>query len=163
MASQSICIMGVDPGLSGAIAFYFPSYPKVITAEDAPCVGKRIDAATLAERVRQMAPDLAVIELVAAMPGQGVSSMFRFGQAFGTVIGVVTACGVPVEFVTPGKWKKHFGLDADKENARAKALAAWPDNAGVFSRKKDHGRAEAALIARYAAETFTERFRGTDP
>lgn len=147
------CILGIDPGLSGAVAFYFPSRSDLIAADDVPLAGKEIDAATLARRIAQMAPTMAVIEIVGAMPKQGVSSTFRFGQAYGTVRGVVAALGVPTHLVTPGLWKRHWRLGSDKEQARALALRLWPTSAH-FSRKKDHGRAEAALIARYGAEVL---------
>jgi crossover junction endodeoxyribonuclease RuvC len=93
----------------------------MIAALDTPVVAGDVDAATVADRIRQMHPDLAIIEKVGARPGQGVSSMFRFGQSFGTIIGVVAALQIPVRFVTPGRWKKHYGLAADKEQARALA------------------------------------------
>lgn len=152
---KNLCIMGIDPGVSGAIAFYRTDLPHLVRADDAPVVNNRIDAASLADLIRLMTPDLAVIELVGAMPGQGVSSMFKFGQAYGTAIGVCASLAIPVEFVSPGKWKRYFGLNADKEMARERALRLWPANASQFKRKKDHGRAEAALLARYGAEVLT--------
>jgi crossover junction endodeoxyribonuclease RuvC len=148
-----LCFMGIDPGASGAIAFYWPSHPHVVTAEDVPLVDGEIDATTLAQRIDQMRPDLVIIERVGAMPKQGVSSTFKFGKSYGLVIGIVAALKIPRHFVTPGKWKKHYGLSADKEQARARALNLWPESES-FSRKIDHGRAEAALLARYAAETM---------
>lgn len=149
------CILGIDPGASGAISFYFPTHPRLIAVEDMPVAGGEVDVATLAQRIRQMSPDVAVIERVGAMPKQGVSSTFRFGTAYGSVRGVVAALGVPVHLVSPTTWKRHFRLSADKEESRALALRLWPDS-GHFSRKKDHGRAEAALIARWGAETLPE-------
>ncbi len=149
---MTACILGIDPGMSGALAFFFTSHPDTVSAEDAPVVAGMLDGATLAARIRQMAPDVAIIEQVGARPGQGVSSMFRFGQAYGIAIGVVAACGVPVRFVVPTKWKKHYGLSSEKEDARSRALQLWPGRAELFQRKKDHGRAEAALLARYGAE-----------
>lgn len=148
------CILGIDPGISGAIAFYFPDAPDRVLAEDVPTVHDQIAAATLFDRIKQMNPDVAVIELVSAMPGQGVSSTFKFGRSFGTVIGVVQAAGIALHFVTPAKWKHHFNLNADKECARELALRMFAKTPEHFARKKDHGRAEAALIARYAAETI---------
>lgn len=147
------CILGIDPGASGAIAFYFPSRPELVSAEDVPLAGGEIDAATLARRINQLRPTMAIIEQVGAMPKQGVSSTFKFGTAYGTVRGVVQALGVPMHLVTPGRWKKHFRLDADKEKARALAIRLWPASCH-FERKKDHGRAEAALLARFGAETL---------
>lgn len=153
-----ICILGVDPGVSGAVAFYFPARPDLIAAEDVPVAGGEIDAATLAQRINQLAPSVAIIEQVGAMPKQGVSSTFKFGMAYGTVRGVVQALGIPMHLVTPTRWKKHFRLDADKEKARALALRLWPETRH-FSRKKDHGRAEAALLARFGAETILTEAR----
>jgi crossover junction endodeoxyribonuclease RuvC len=145
------CILAIDPGLTGALAFYYPEHD-VISAEDMPVAGRDIDAATLAARIAQMKPDLAIVELVASRPGQGVASAFKFGCGFGMVRGVIAASGVPLHLVTPAKWKRHFGLDADKERSRALALRLWPTRSDLFSRKRDHGRSEAALLARYCAE-----------
>jgi hypothetical protein len=80
-----------------------------------------------------------------------VSSTFKYGVAYGALRTVVALCNIPYRLVTPGKWKNHFGLDSDKEKSRALAIQFWP-GCGHFARKKDHGRAEAALIARYGAE-----------
>jgi hypothetical protein len=147
------CILAIDPGLSGAAAWFFPAHPELISAEDLPVAGHEIDAAALRRRIDQMRPDVAIIEQVAARPGQGVSSMFRFGQAYGTVIGVIAGAGIPLYRTSPSRWKKHYHLDSDKEAARALAIRLWPSSAH-FGLKKHHGRAEAALLARYAAETL---------
>ncbi len=151
---SNICIMGIDPGVSGAIAFYFTDHPSTVSAEDVPVVDGQIDGATLAARVEIMRPDMAIIERVGSMPGQGVASTFKFGAAYGIAQGVIAALKIPVHFVTPGKWKKHYGLSAEKEDARGRALQLWPARSELFARKKDHGRAEAALIARFGAETI---------
>jgi hypothetical protein len=150
---RALCVMGIDPGLSGAIAWYFPDDPHLITAEDMPVVDKNIDPAALARRVKQMNPDVAIIELVGAMPKQGLSSTFKFGCGYGMVQGVVAACGVPVALVTPAKWKRHYGLSSDKEQSRAAAIKLWPQ-LDRFERKKDADRAEAALLAKYGAEVI---------
>ena len=155
----SLCIMGCDPGISGAIAFFFANAPHMVSAEDMPVCAGDVDAATLADRIKQMRPDLAIIERVHAMPKQGVSSTFRFGQSYGTIIGVVVALQIPVRFVTPGKWKRTFNLPADKEAARAMALQTWPARSKLFSRKRDHNRAEAALLAKFGAASATEAAR----
>jgi crossover junction endodeoxyribonuclease RuvC len=154
MSAPEQCILGLDPGLSGAIAFYSPVHPELIVAEDIPVAGGEVDAATLARRIAQMAPTIAVIERVGAMPKQGVASTFKFGVAFGMARAVVSALGIPTHLVAPSRWKKHFRLNADKEMARARALQLWPASQH-FSRKKDHNRAEAALLARYGAETLS--------
>lgn len=148
-------VCGIDPGINGAVAFYVSTVPALVSAEDLPIVDGMTDAASLARTIEAMRPDLAVIERVGAMPKQGVSSTFRFGQAFGIAIGVVAALGVPVVMVAPARWKKHFGLPADKEASRARALQRWPGRAELFRRKKDHGRAEAALLAAYGVEKGT--------
>jgi len=146
---NAICIIGVDPGISGAIAFYFPDAPDRVIAEDMPIVDGDIDAATLARRILQMAPTLAVVERVSARPGQGVVSMFKFGKAYGTVLGILATLEVPTHLVTPSMWKKHFRLSADKEESRALALRLFPATSQHFSRKRDHNRGEASLIAQY--------------
>jgi crossover junction endodeoxyribonuclease RuvC len=145
------CVLGIDPGLSGAIAFYYPSFD-LVSAEDMPIVCGDINCAELADRIMQIRPDLAVIEQVGARPGQGVSSMFKFGKVFGQIIGVTVALRIPTHFVTPQKWKKHFSLSSEKEKSRQRALQLWPDCAEHFSKKKHEGRAEAALIALYGAK-----------
>jgi crossover junction endodeoxyribonuclease RuvC len=154
MIMSEVCILGVDPGLSGAIAFLFPMALNRVVAEDMPVVNGQVDVVTLADRVRQMAPSFAIIEAVHSMPGQGVASTFKFGMAYGSVIGVLGGLSVPMprHYVTPNVWKKHFKLPPDKEAARALALQRFPATGFHFARKKDHGRAEAALIALYAHE-----------
>lgn len=148
------CILGIDPGISGAIAFFYTEAPTRIIVEDVPVVAGEISARLLAERIKVLKPDIAVIERVNAMPKQGVSSTFNFGVSFGQVRGVVGAFDIQIHLVTPGKWKRHFGLSSDKEEARGKAISMFPPCAASFSRKKDHGRAEAALLARYGFETL---------
>ena len=148
------CILGLDPGVSGAIAFYFSEAPDRIAVEDVPAVAGEISAQLLAERIKAHGPSIAMIERVSAMPKQGVVSMFNFGVSFGQARGVIGALSIPLHYVTPGKWKRHFNLTSDKDEARALAIRLFPTCAASFARKKDHGRAEAALIARYAFETL---------
>lgn len=145
-------ILGVDPGASGAFAFYDP-LGNTVFVYDAPVVDGKLDAATLVETIRNWAPTFAMIELVGSMPKQGLSSTFKFGVSYGVAQGVIAALGIPHALVTPGKWKRHFGLSADKEKSRARALQLWPKSASLFARKKDDGRAEAALIALYHVQT----------
>ena len=145
------CIMGLDPGISGAVAFYFPDQRAAISAYDVPVVGKEINASALCDLIKKYAPDLAVVEIVHSMPRQGVSSSFNFGVSYGIAKGVLGALQIPVIFVTPGKWKKHFSLTSDKEKSRALAISTWPFS-DHFRRKKDDGRAEAALLALYGAQ-----------
>jgi crossover junction endodeoxyribonuclease RuvC len=81
------------------------------------------------------------------MPGQGVASMFKFGQAVGTISGVLAALSIPTLYVAPATWKRHHTLPAAKEICRQRAIECWPTHAVHFARKKDHGRAEASFIA----------------
>jgi crossover junction endodeoxyribonuclease RuvC len=126
-------IVAFDPGLCGAVAFV-SNDGTLIDCQDLPVIGegtqRRIDAANLAAIIRQHNPTRAVIEQVSAMPGNGVSGMFRFGQSVGTIAGVVGALGLPVAWVSPSK-----------------SIETWPDKAALFARVKDHNRAEAALLA----------------
>ena len=140
--------MGVDPGISGAVAFYFPENPSQIAVYDMPFVGKEVNAAELADIIGSFSPDVAIIEHVHSFKGQGVSSSFNFGMSYGVLRGVVGASKIRTHLVAPTKWKKYFSLSADKEASRSVAIQHWPDSLH-FRRKKDHGRAEAALLALY--------------
>lgn len=148
------CILGIDPGVSGAIAFYFPEMPGRIAVADVPVAGGEISAPHLASLIRRYAPTMAVIEKVNAFPGQGVSSVFNFGRSYGDVRGVVGALNIPLHLVSPQKWKKHFGLSSDKDKSRMLAIRMFPTVAEDFKLKKHDGRAEAALIALYGAEVL---------
>jgi crossover junction endodeoxyribonuclease RuvC len=147
-------VMGVDPGVSGAVAFFFPMVPSRIAVDDVPVAGGEINVNELARIIRIHRPTLAVIERVSAMPGQGVVSMFNFGRSYGDVRGVIGAMDIPLHFVTPQKWKKHFGLSSDKDECRLRAIRLFPAVAESFKLKKHDGRAEAALIALYGAEVL---------
>lgn len=144
-------VLGIDPGLTGALAVFNPARPGAVVVHDMPVAGGMVDAAELARLVREIGPTEAVVEQVASRPGQGVASMFKFGTCYGAALATAAAVGIPVRLVPPTRWKKHFRLGADKEGARALAVRLWPA-CPSFSRKKDHGRAEAALIARFGAE-----------
>lgn len=162
------CVIGIDPGLTGAVAFYFPSAPDRVAVDDMPVAGGLVDVAGLHRRVLQMGPTLGIVELVNAMPSakpgrdgkrrsMGAQSAFNFGAAFAAAQTTVQLAGVPLHLVTPLAWKRHFRLaggEEGKEAARALALRLFPASASSFARKKDHGRAEAALIARFAADTL---------
>lgn len=152
MADPVHCILGVDPGLKGAVAFYFPSHNRV-SVEDMPVVAGRIDPHALLASIEQLRPTHAVVEAVATRPGQGISSAFNFGEGCGVVRGIIAAARVPVVFVTPTSWKRHFRLSKDKDESRKRAMELFPANASNFARAKDDGRAEAALIARWFADT----------
>jgi len=147
-------IIAFDPGLNGSRAVL--SRDGLVVADDLPTIGegtqRRVDAANLADLIREYAPySVAVVEQVHAMPGNGTASMFRFGQAYGTLLGVLGAIAIPVRLVTPTQWKKAMGLDSSAETSRARAIETWPHHAGLFSRKRDHNRAEAALLALWGA------------
>lgn len=146
-------ILGIDPGVTGGLAFLFPDDSLLIS--DIPAVDGAVDVAAVARHIRQHQPRVAVIERASARPGQGVSSTFKYGAAYGALQAVCAALGVPVDLVAATTWKRHFGLSKDKEKSRALAIRTWPQISVWFARKKDHGRAEAALIARW----FVERGR----
>jgi crossover junction endodeoxyribonuclease RuvC len=143
--------MGIDPGASGAVAFYFPEFPTKVSVVDFSLVDGEINCSALADLIKGHDPQLVVIEQVHSMPKQGVASTFKFGVAYGMARGVVASLMVPQVYVTPGKWKKFYGLSAEKEKSRELAIQTWPAS-DAFRRKKDHGRAEAALLALYGAK-----------
>jgi hypothetical protein len=150
-SASSLCICAVDPGLSGAVTYFFPHYNR-IDVQDMPVVAGNVDAATLASDIRTRGPNIAFVEAASSRPGQGVASVFRFGCGFGQVIGVLATLEIPLTLVSASKWKRHFALDSDKEKSRELALRFWPGRSDLFGRKKDHGRSESALLARYGAE-----------
>ena len=155
--------IGIDPGLSGAIAFIpHDATLAVPWVEDMPVVAhsprgfvkRAVDVVVLAkmlERYGMTGNATVFLERVNAFPGQGVGSMFSLGMSFWGVAGVVAACGMPLHLVEAKDWKAHYKLKADKEMARALASRYYPDC--TLTAKKHHGRAEALLIARYGKET----------
>ena len=149
-------LVAFDPGIAGAVAFHTVETSHLLTAEDLPVVAGQVDAVSLADRLSEMKPVAAFVERVGAMPKQGVSSTFKFGQANGVLIGVLAALHVPVHFITPIIWKKHYGLDADKEKSRLKALQLFPASAALFAKKKDHNKTEASLLAKFGAGLLRE-------
>ena len=95
-----------------------------------------------------------VVEQVNAMPGQGVTSMFNFGQTFGAIKGVCAALKLPIFFVRPSKWKKHFELiNSSKDSSRTKVIEMYPDLSNQLTKKKDVNKSDAILIARFYTET----------
>jgi crossover junction endodeoxyribonuclease RuvC len=157
-------ILGIDPGLSGALAVVRDG--RLLSIHDMPAepvgglgtVKRRVAGAELAWLLRHLrgeSDDLAaVVERVGAMPGQGVASTFSLGDTSGAIRGVLQSVGLRVEYVTPAAWKRALAVPADKGGARTIALARWPEQAEQFRRVKDHNRAEAALIALYGWERF---------
>jgi crossover junction endodeoxyribonuclease RuvC len=156
-------IIGCDPGQSGCLALLADGEPAGFI--DMPTMpraagGNEVNAAALAAQLRGLmhkhtgAYLLAVVEQVSAMPGQGVTSMFRFGQSDGVLRGVLGALGVPHIEVHPTKWKNHFGLKGQpKDAARTLAIRRFPAIAEQLARKKDCGRADSLLLALWAANT----------
>lgn len=160
-------ILGVDPGLSGAGALVFlpepGARPRLLAVWDMPTrqetlASRRtsrpvVDAPRLAVLMRGapgcLTPDAVVVEKVHAAPGQGVTSMFRFGYGAGVIEGTAAALGLPYGTVPPKEWKRAVGLPVGADKAASCPLAAqvFPERAEMFARKKDNGRADAALIA----------------
>jgi crossover junction endodeoxyribonuclease RuvC len=146
-------IVGIDPGMTGALAYYTADHPSFVTCEDMPVVAKTVNAAILASRIRQMRPTVAVVEIASTRPGLSSQSVLKTGTGYGVILGVLAALEIPTHLVTPQVWKKHFRLDSDKDKSRNLATRLWPEFAERFARVKDDGRAEAALMARWYAET----------
>lgn len=151
-------ILGVDPGLSGAAAILNPDVTprsglrwNVI---DLPVVGegtqRRINAPELRDFLMRFEPHHAFIELATVMPKQGIASSGRYMRAVGAVEAIISALNIPITFITPQTWKKHYKLKgSDKEASRALALRLHPDASALLARKIDHNKAEAMLIAGY--------------
>lgn len=150
-------IIGIDPGLTGGIAF-MNRRGLLLDVSDMPVMAKgkgtsrvkmQINPAGIREIVEIYEPEpmVAYLERVSAMPDQGVASVFSMGDTFGAIRATFATLGIPVEIITPQLWKKYYKLGKDKEVVRAKAIELYPE--APLSRKKDHNRAEAILIARY--------------
>lgn len=148
-------IIGIDPGLSGGIAVLESTSFQLIKLVDMPTVpdGKKrkvsgYELMKLIGGYNRHDVEMVYLEKVGAMPGQGVVSMFNFGRSYGAVEGAVSVLGLPLMYVTPQRWKRAAGLiGADKDASRGKVLDLYPD--ADVHRKKDNGRADAVLIARY--------------
>lgn len=149
-------IIGIDPGsVSGAFAV-LDGDGSIIEVDDIPVVNRQVNASHFARALHEIVnrdhtPVEVIIEDVWAMPRQGIASAFRFGVGVGLARGVILGMGFPLHAVTPTKWKKYFRLDNDGEKSRDLAIRMWPQ-CRKLSRKKDHGRAEALLLARYHLE-----------
>ena len=151
-------IIGIDPGLSGAIAVLDDL--KIFDLFDMPIMpeGKKnknqLNSAQLVNIIKKnLIPSgdtFLIVEQVSAMPGQGVTSMFNFGQTFGSIKGICAALNLPIFFVRPAKWKKHFDLiNSSKDASRTKVIEMYPSISPRLSKKKDVNKADAILIARY--------------
>ena len=162
-------IIGIDPGLSGAIAVLDDQKVKCIFDMPVMSEGKKnkrqlnsaLLVSLLRENINSKEDTIIVVEQVNAMPGQGVTSMFNFGQTFGAIKGISAALGLPIFFVRPAKWKKHFQLiNSSKDASRTKAIEMYPLLSGQLSKKKDVNKSDAILIARFYSETrFDENLK----
>ena len=151
-------IIGIDPGLSGAIAVLQDNKVKNIFEVPVMTEGKKnkrqLNSAQMVkiikDNISKSEETIVVVEHVNAMPGQGVTSMFNFGQTFGAIKGICAAIGLPIFFVRPAKWKKHFDLiNSSKDASRTKAIEMYPLISDQLAKKKDVNKADAILIARY--------------
>ena len=155
-------IIGIDPGLSGAIAVLDNN--KVLKIYDMPVMAegkknkRQLNSAQLVNIIKENIENReeinVVVEQVNAMPGQGVTSMFNFGQTFGAIKGVCAALNLPIFFIRPSKWKKYFELiNSSKDSSRTKAIEMYPSIANQLAKKKDVNKSDAILIARFFCDT----------
>ena len=155
-------IIGIDPGINGAISVV--ENKKILEVYDTPTMidGKKnkrqINSAQVTNIIKERQKNnnevIVVVEQVNAMPGQGVTSMFNFGQSFGVIKGICAALNLPIYFVRPSKWKKHFNLiKTNKDASRTKVIEVYPEISSKLHRKKDSNRADAILIAVYFSDT----------
>jgi crossover junction endodeoxyribonuclease RuvC len=158
-------VIGIDPGISGSICFF--NEGKIIDVVEMPTMTegkknkKQVNGAQIfneiSERIKKIDKrDIKiVIEQVSAMPGQGVTSMFNFGQSYGILKGICSAMQLPMYFVRPAKWKKYFNLiNTEKDASRTRAIEIFPYFSSQLSRKKDSNKADAILIASFYYETY---------
>ena len=158
-------IIGIDPGITGSICFFKDG--KIIDVVEMPNMAegkknkRQVNGAQIYNEIISRIKNFeqkdikVVIEQVSAMPGQGVTSMFNFGQSFGVLKGVCSAMQLPVYFVRPAKWKKYFNLiKSEKDASRTKAIQIFPYISEKLSKKKDGNKADAILIASFYYETY---------
>ena len=158
-------IIGIDPGISGSICFFKDG--KILDVVEMPTMTegkknkKQVNGAQIyneiTKRINKVEKNSVrvIIEQVSAMPGQGVTSMFNFGQSFGILKGICSAMQLPMFFVRPAKWKKHFNLiNSEKDASRTRAIEIFPYFSAQLSRKKDSNKADAILIASFYYETY---------
>ena len=155
-------IIGIDPGVSGAICILtdgkITEIYEMPTMIDGKKNKKQVNGAEVTNIINKELVNKkdvnVVIEHVSAMPGQGVTSMFNFGQSFGVLKGICAALKLPVHFIRPVKWKKHFNLiNTEKDASRTKVIEVFPYISSKISKKKDANKADAILIARFFHET----------
>ena len=160
-------IIGIDPGISGAICFFENGQVKEIINMPVMADGKKNKRQIngpqtyneILKRINNYPKKdiIVVIEQVSAMPGQGVTSMFNFGQSFGVIKGICSAMQLSTFFIRPAKWKKYFGLiKTEKDASRTKVIEIFPYISSELSRKKDSNKADAVLIASFFYNTFNK-------
>ena len=158
-------IIGIDPGISGSICFFQDGVIKDVVEMPTMIEGKKnkkqVNGSQIFNEISDKIKNMdkknikVVIEHVTAMPGQGVTSMFNFGQSFGILKGICSAMQLSVYFVRPAKWKKYFNLiNSKKDASRARAIEIFPYYSSHLSRKKDSNKADAILIASFFFETY---------
>ena len=158
-------IIGIDPGITGSICFFEDG--KIADVVEMPNMAegkknkRQVNGAQIYHEISKRIKNLekkdikVIIEQVAAMPGQGVTSMFNFGQSFGVLKGICAAMQIPMYFVRPAKWKKYFNLiNSEKDASRTKAIEIFPHFSAQLSRKKDSNKADAILISSFFYETY---------
>ena len=158
-------IIGIDPGLSGSICFFEDG--KILDVVEMPTMiegkknKKQVNGSQIYNEILKRTSNLdksdikVVIEQVSAMPGQGVTSMFNFGQSYGILKGICSAMQLPVYFVRPAKWKKYFNLiNSEKDASRTRAIEIFPYFSSQLSKKKDSNKDDAILISSFFYETF---------
>ena len=158
-------IIGIDPGISGSICFF--EQGKILDVIEMPTMteGKKnkrqVNGSQIYNEILKRVEKAekqnvrVIIEQVSAMPGQGVTSMFNFGQSFGILKGICSAMQLPMYFVRPAKWKKYFGLiNSQKDASRTRVIEMFPYYSSELSRKKDSNKADAILIASFYYETY---------
>ena len=158
-------IIGIDPGISGSVCFFQDG--KILQVIEMPTMidGKKkkrqVNGSQIYNEILKRINEFekqnvrVVIEQVSAIPGQGVTSMFNFGQSFGILKGICSAMQLPMYFVRPAKWKKHYNLiNSDKDASRTRAIEIFPYFSSHLSKKKDSNKADAILIANFYYETY---------
>ena len=158
-------IIAIDPGINGAICFFENGKVKEVIEMPTMAEGKKnkrqVNGSQIYNEILKRIHKIekqdirVVIEQVSAMPGQGVTSMFNFGQSFGILKGICSAMQLPMYFVRPAKWKKYFGLiNSEKDASRTRAIEMFPYFSSQLSKKKDSNKADAILIASFYNETY---------
>ena len=158
-------IIGIDPGVSGSICFFKDG--KILDVIEMPTMNegkknkKQVNGSQIYNEIAKRVDKdsifntRVVIEHVTAMPGQGVTSMFNFGQSFGILKGICSAMQLPMYFVRPAKWKRYFNLiNSEKDASRTRAIEIFPYFSSQLSKKKDSNKADAILIASFYYETY---------